>query len=87
MVKRWSAVTKRREVSPEAIRAWQTGDWLGVYKTLQIRPWWPHPLDIREGDTPPDDDTGWAEAFPEMLELRRHMIELAGEPPVNESTD
>jgi hypothetical protein len=85
MGKRTSSVQKRRsQFSDEAIRAWKAGDRDALYFALGLQPWAPHVLDVREDYTPPDDGKAWSQDYAEVLELRRELIQVAGEPPATE---
>jgi hypothetical protein len=78
---------RSRRITPAAIAAWQTGDWMGLYRALDLRPWMPHPFDISENETPAENDTTeWAACFPEILDLRLELTRLAGEPPTQKET-
>ena len=84
MTKRTANSRNGRKISPAAIAAWQAGDRRGVVFALGIRPWQVHPFDVDGASLPPDYGTAWAQDYPQILELRKEMIRLAGPPPTTE---
>jgi hypothetical protein len=82
MTRRISSGKTGRRISPAAIAAWQAGDRNGVYLALGLYPCHVHPFDCDVDEPlPPDDGTIWAQDYWKIVELRREMIRLAGEPP------
>jgi hypothetical protein len=82
MTRRISTGKSGRRISPAAIAAWQKGDRLGVYFALKLWPCHVHPFDCDvDAPLPPLDGTVWAEDYGQIVELRREMVRLAGEPP------
>ena len=85
MTRRTATSRNGRKISPAAVAAWRAGDREGVYFALQLRPWQPHVFDVDENaPLPPDDGSAWSQDYPQIVELRKEMIRLAG-PPTTES--
>jgi hypothetical protein len=79
--KRTRRARERSGITPEAVTAWQAGDWHGVNRALGVKPWQVSPFDV-DGPKPPTwaADNAWAESWPWAWEARKALIELAGPP-------
>ena len=66
-------ITKGRKhrITPEAMAAFRAGDWMGLHRALDLRPWQPSPLDVDKPDPPSYAKSGlWADAWPVAFDLR-----------------
>jgi hypothetical protein len=86
--KRRKRVPERIGISADAIVAWQEGDFHGLARALELRPWQIPPWPLRMGGLgvdpdrpPPQPWDAWASSWPKAVELQRVLIEAAGEPP------
>ena len=73
------------QISPEAIAAYEAGDFHTLHRALDLRAWEISPLPIEvsalgvDPDDPPDDrdDSPWATSWRQAMELQRRLIEAA----------
>jgi len=79
-VKLRRAKGKTHRITPEAIAAYRAGDYLGLHRSLGLRPWQPSPLPLAvdalgvDPDHPPQPDgTGWASEWPLAVELQKEL--------------
>jgi hypothetical protein len=72
-------LARRIDIPAEAIEAWQRGDYPELHRALGLKPWELSPFWVDDEPTLRGStaDLSWEKAN----ELRRLMIELAGEPP------
>jgi hypothetical protein len=76
---------ERSRVTPEAIAAWQAGDYWGLHAALGLRVWqmpdW--------GEDPPERPLGLAPGYTQQncALLQAALLELAGRPPEEWSYD
>lgn len=49
---RRSRYSTARRVTREAVEAFAAGDWLGVFRACDLRPWKAHPFDVGEPEPP-----------------------------------
>jgi hypothetical protein len=95
-LRRETVPTKRRRLKPRridlsaaAIRAWQEGDFHGLARALEIRPWQRHPWPLHltalgiDPDNPPEAlQLPWDASWERAAELQRALIAVAGRPPI-----
>lgn len=88
MGKRTSGITKRQHGFSDAVLdAWKSGDSMALRLALRLGPWLPDPHEVSENFTPPAEDAAgywgpdYREAYLEMQQLRRDLIEAAGSAP------
>ena len=76
-----------RRITPEAIEALRTGDFLRLHRSLGLRPWEASPLDVSTAEPPAwmlnnkhacDD---WRQAYALRLEIEKLSIEICCEAP------
>ena len=74
-------------ITPPAIEAWQTADYMALHRALNLRPWQPSPLPVSitalgvDPDQPPaPDGRPWSEAWPLTADLQAELYRIAGEP-------
>ena len=69
--KRRIAKGRDNRITPEAVAAFATGDWMELHRALGLKPWQPSPLDTDTPEPPPHAQKGpWAEAWPLAFDLR-----------------
>ncbi|MET4127164.1 hypothetical protein ACSSV6_000569 [Roseovarius sp. MBR-38] len=78
-IKRRTPKGRAHKVTPEAIEAFQTGDYMGVHRALGLRPWETSPLDADTPEPPEWAVEGdlWAQGWETARELRAALTEAA----------
>jgi hypothetical protein len=86
-VKRRLAKGREHRITPEAIAAFEAGDYGALHRALGLRPWEASPLPLSvtslgvDQDVPPDPHpVGWAQSVPQAQELQRLLMAAAGHP-------
>jgi hypothetical protein len=75
-------------ITPVAAGAWRYGDFFGLARTLQIKPWQMHPWPLRltalgcdPRRAPEDSQTPFGASWRRAAQLQAALLEVAGEPP------
>ena len=65
----------RHRITPEAVAAFDVGDWMALHRALGLRPWQASPLDASTPEPPagcgPND--AWRESWPLARVLRADL--------------
>jgi hypothetical protein len=79
--KRNRRTVARTGITPEALTAWQQGDYHLLNKALGIPPWQPSPFDVRRPE-PPDYAVGmlYGDAWPRIWARREVPLDMGGPP-------
>ena len=80
-VKRRGSKARQHRVTPEAVEAFERGDWMGLHRALGLRPWQMSPLDVDPAEEPPNDHGGnpYDKSWSLACELRAELEKAAGE--------
>jgi hypothetical protein len=89
-VKQRKAKGRAHKITPEAIAAWKSCDFMALHRSLGLYPWEASPLpdtitslgvsEETAASIDPDTAQGWGQSFPQAIELQRALIAAAGWP-------
>ena len=88
-VKRRLRKARKHRITPEAIAAFEAGDYLGLHRALDLGPWEPSPLPASIeplGVDPEMEPDGlpagcWNEAWPRSVKLQRELLAAGAKMP------
>ena len=88
-VKRRKAKARQHRITPEAIAAFEAGDFLDLHRALDLAPWEPSPLPstvepygVDPAAPPsPDDQRLYALAWPKIMDLQRQLVAAGAKIP------
>ncbi len=73
-IKRRVLKSKAHRITPDAVLAFESRDWLGLHRALGLKPWEPSPLDADTDDAPQwSRGSAWADAWPKARALREAL--------------
>ncbi|MGE0775204.1 MAG: hypothetical protein AB7G25_07655 [Sphingomonadaceae bacterium] len=73
-IKRRASKHRDHRITPAAVEAYHSRDWLGLHRALGLKPWQCSPLDADDGPCP--HNGAWAEDW-EMIQGLRRELEAA----------
>lgn len=88
-VKRRLPKSREHRVTPEAIAAFEAGDYHGLHRALGLRPWEesPLPASITALGVDPDSRPDWATDFwPRAVELQGELLAAGARMPTRAAT-